>query len=559
MPINDNNITNSWSSVVGTDGITPIYNPEGRWCWWNINEIYTGNAGSNFYVPNVNDYVMDSDLYIVYMVVGVDPTNLISTLIEVRPNNQSNNLSNNDILFGVGPGTQADTYRVYLDTSVTPFVMAVDARLKVAGTMCSYAKIFKGADTSVTGKVISKLYNQTGTLLSQNVPLELAAVDSHTNHSIRVVSVCYSNDRLADGELVTVVFYSDAGHVVSKRQLLIENTAFIRSVNAGTKYISHISLETPFMTNTNDGLIEFPLNIPTQALNLVGVVHYSDGTTIKMPVDGGKFRMYGIDQYVSTIVGQKIELVLSYALSPDEVVYGAVAADGKYITAPYNIVTTKTDGSYMVKLFGYPVWQSDIAGYRMNWFLYNLDRNIKFNVTQYVTYGNSLAFDPLAYGILQRLSVNINLRDVSGSFKAYIHTQSVDIVLKHPATDIRTPWLVGFESSISKPLFGEGLFAKITVDKLNISSDILTKEQWLEKLYSYTYPLMDKSTEVMPPAPNFFAIVYDNVRYEYPIENWNVDLTVGTIPNLTKTIFVEFFKRTPNADIQLSIAALVVR
>lgn len=559
MPITDNNITNNFSSIVGIDGITPIYNPEARWCWWNINEIYTGGVGSNKYVPKTNDYVMDSDTYTVYIVVGVDATTLIATLVEIKPSNLSNNLSNDDILFGVGPGTQADTYRVYLDTSVTPYVMAVDARLKVAGTMCSYAKIFKGADTSATGKVVSKLYNQNGTLLSQNIPLELAAVDSHTNHSIRVVSVCYSNDRLADGELVTIVFYNDAGHVVSKRQMLIENTAFIRSVNAGTKYISHISLESPFMTNTNDGLIEFPLNIPTQALNLVGVVHYSDGSTIKMPVDGSKFRMYGIDQYVSTIVGQKIELVLSYVLSPNEIVYGAVVGDGKFITAPYNIVTTKTDGSYMVKLFGYPVWQSDIAGYRMNWFLYNLDRNIKFNVTQYVSYGNAAAFDPLAYGILQRLSVNINLKDVNGSFKAYIHTQSIDIVLKHPGTDPRTSWLVGFESSVSKPLFGEGLFARVTNNTLNISSGIATKELWLEKMYNFTYPLMDKSSEVLPPTPNYFAIVYDNVRYEHPIDNWNVGLTISVIPTLGKTIFIEFFKRTPNSDIQLSIAGLSIK
>lgn len=559
MPINNPNLTTS--GIVGTDGITPVYDPTARWCWWNITEIYIGNAGAKRYVPKVNDMVMDSDLYIVYLVVGIDPTTLIATLVEVKPNNQSNNLSTNDILFGVGPGTQADTYRVYLDSSVTPHILAVDARLKVAGTMCSYAKIFRGADvSSLTGKVISRLYDQAGTLLSQNIPLELAAVDSHVNHSIKVVSVCYTGETLIDGELVTVVFYNDAGHVVSKRQLLVENTSFIRSVNAGQKYVSHISLDTPFMSPTGDGLIEFPLNIPIQALNLMGIVHYSDGTTLKMPVDGTKFRLYGMDQYVSTIVGQKIELVLSYALSSDEIVYGAVTSDGKYVTAPYNIVTTSTDGSYMVKLFGYPVWQNGINGYRMSWFLYNLDRNIKFDVTQYVTFGaNSSAFDPLAYGLLQRLVVNINLKNVSGAFKAYIHTQTIDIVLKQPGGDPRTNWLVGFESSTSKPLFGEGLSARINGNDINISSGIATFNEWKERLYNQTYPVFDSSIEINAPTPNFFALVYESYRFEFPIENWSNDLTVGNTPEVNKTMYVEFFKRTPNTDIQLSIAGLTVR
>lgn len=560
MAITNNNITNSFQSIIGIDGITPIYDPNARWCWWNINELYTGGPGNNKYVPKVNDYVMDSDNYTTYLVTDVDPTTLLSTLIEIKPNIQSNNFSNDDILIGVGPGTQSDTYRVYLDKSVTPHILAVDARLKVGGSMCSYAKIFKGSDVSNTGKVVSRLYNQAGTLLTDNVPLELAIIDSHTNHSIRIVSVCYTSENLLDGEIVTIVFYSDQGHVVSKRQLLVENTAFIRSVNASQKYVSHISLDSTFISPTADGVINFPLNIPIQALNLMGTVHYSDGTSLRMPIDGTKFKLLGMDQYVSTIIGQKIELVLSYSLSPGEIVYGAVTSDGKYVTAPYSVVTTKTDGSYMVKLFGYPVWRDHINGYRMQWYLYNLDRNMVFDVTSFVRFGNnSSTFDPIGYGVLQRLVVNINLKDVSGSFKSFIHIQSIDLVLKQPGDDLRTNWLVGFESSTAKPLYGEGLFAKLTTDKINISSGITTFAEWKERMITHTYPIFDRSIELAPPTPNYFALIYDNKRYEFPIENWNSDLTVLSIANITRSVFVQFFKRTPNTDIQISVAGLIIK
>jgi hypothetical protein len=210
---------------------------------------------------------------------------------------------------------------------VTPHVLAVDIRLKVAGTMASYAKIFKGSDLTESGNVISRVYDSNGNFISENIPLELVAIDSHNNYSIKTIKVCHTNEHLLDGEIVTAVIYGDNGHVVSKRQLLVENTSFIRSVDASAKYISHISVESAFISPTFDHIIEFPLNIPLNALNLMGVVHYSDGSTLKLPVDGSKFRMFGLEQYVSSIVGQTVDLVLSYALAPNEIAYTGVSTD----------------------------------------------------------------------------------------------------------------------------------------------------------------------------------------------------------------------------------------
>jgi hypothetical protein len=551
------------TTVTGTDNASPVYDPAARWCWWSLSEIYTGGVGTNKYVPKVNDYIEDTDLQITYKVVSIDETTLVATMSEIKLAGNTSTFTEDDILFGVGPGTQSDTYLCYVDKSVVPYVLAVDARLKVGGSTTSYAKIFRGSDVSSTGKLVGALYDQGGTLLGNNIPLELAAVDSHTNHTIKTVAVAYTRDSLVDGEIVTVVLYSDTGHVISKRQLLVENTAFIRSVSASLKYVSHISLKTPFLAAGNDHNIEFPLNVPVGAMNLVGVVHYSDGSTLEMPVDGTRFRVFGMDQYVSTVIGQKLGLVLNYALDSNEQAYGAVSGDGKYMSEQYTLITIDSINAYTVKLYGYPVWIDAVSGYRLQWFLCNLERNMVFDVTEHVRINtNSAPFKPLSYGTLQELSVSVNLNAVNSTFKAYIHVQTISFVLLGQGTERTTNWNVGFEPD-QDPFYGPGLFAKQQMVnqnlwKLRLGSGLATQAAWLQKVYRATLPLYDVQREVEAPTPNCFAISYNGNRQEFELSSWNAELQLTWGIPFSGTIFIEFFKRTTTNDIQLGVAALPV-
>ncbi len=553
----------STAGIVGTDGVTPVYDPSGRWTIWALAEVYTGGPGSNRYVPKVNDYVIDYDTYTTYIVISVDPTTLVPVMEIKLPNNMNLALSQTDVLFGVGPGTQADTYRVYLDKSVTPYILAVDQRLHVGGTMCKYAKIFRGSDLSGTGKVVSQVFDSSGNFVSENVPLELVAIDSHVNYSIKTVSVCYTNEDMPDGEVVTVVFYNDAGNVVSKRQLLVENTSFIRSVNASRKYISDISLESPFLSPTDNTLLEYPLNVPVNALNLYGIINYSDGSKTKMPVDGTKFRMLGVDQYVSTIVGQKLDLVLSYSLGLNESCYGAVTSDGKYVTEPYSLVTINPNNVYLVKLFGYPVWMGDAIGYQMKWFLFNLDRNVWFDVTGWVKFDPSTGpFDPKLIGVLQRKTVTLNLRDVSNTFKPYIHVQSVDIVLQNTPTENASSWTVSQETNSARPAYGQGIIAKRSRPYMNIitvDSGFADQATWLSNVYGNTYPLIDTAKETAPPVPTHFTVVVNGKdQYTAPISEWNQPLNVGVSLNEFDTVFLRFTRVVGSTSLQLSMAGIIV-
>lgn len=543
------------TGVVGTDGKVPIYNPEGRWCWWALAEIFTGGIGNNKYIPKVNDYVMDYTTFTVYIVDALDHITLIPTLREIKPNSATDGgLSEIDQLLGATARGAYECARVYIDKSVTPFIMAVDTSVKVPGTMSSYAKIFRGSDVSGTGEVISKTYDSNGVFVSENIPLELVQTNNITNYSEKIVDVCNTLADLPTNELVTLVIYSDNGHVVYKRALLTENTDFIRSVNTSQKYVTHISLVTPYLSPTVDDTINFPLNTPIEALNLMARAHYSDGSYLELPVDGTKFRMFGLDQFVSTIISQKVDLVLSYSLAPNEVAIGPT-------NEPYKLVVTNPNNSIAVKLFGYPFWIDDANGYQMRWWLFNLDRNIFFEVTQHVNFDLTTGpFNPKGYGYLQQKSVSINLRDVSSTFKAFVHFQKVEIVLNGPPDpDRHTPWTMSQEQNSARPSYGVNLLGLVkSSSSINLAANCVDLPDWLLKVYGYTYPLVNQATGVAAPTPTHFVVTYNGVSTEYAVSNWSSDLNVANNVVAKSTVSIRFIKRTSSGDMQLAMAAMVL-
>lgn len=557
------------ATVVGTDNVSPVHNPNARWQIWNMNEIYLGATADGKYVPKIGDVVMEilGDTITNYIVVGINEVTLVPIFREQDISRLTEQLSENDILFGVGPGTQADTYRVYLDKSVNPYRLTVDARLRVAGSNCHLAKIFKGADVSENGIVISGIYNAQGVIVSENVPLELAAFDTIENHAIKVVAVCNTTFDLADGEVVTAVFYDTAGFVVSKRQLLVENTGFIRSTDASRKYVVGISLETPFLSTQVGRQINYPLNVPLNALNLIGVVEYSDGSKVRMAVDGTRFSVSGLDAYAATIIGQKAKIVLKYKLALNEIAYGVYTGSENHISEIYDIITSEANGNYAVQLFAYPVWVDPVSGYRLEWFLYDLDRSISYNVTPNVVINGSVsAFDPKLYGVKQTISVTVNLRSVNGSYKNFNHVQFLDIILNKSGTsrpdfDAVPNWEVASVSG-QVPTYGTDVHATFirqaaNLFKVKVMGAMNTLEGWLDKVYKPTNPLVDTYSESQAPTPTHFqVIVGNNTVQEHTIDEWNVEMTMNQNVANDGTLFIKFIKRTTDGDLQLAAAGL---
>jgi hypothetical protein len=546
--------------ISGTDGAVPVYDPAGRWTIWALSEIYTGGPGQNRYVPKVKDWIVDTDTKVFYEVISIDVTTLIPRTQMITPLAQNQKLDNIDVILGVGPGGISDTFRAYVNKNVMPYTITLDARLHCYTEEAESFTIFMGTDVIGEAKPISQLYSPTNQLLGTAIPMVLAAVDGN-NRSIKAFPTCYTTEDLQDNTKLAVIVYSDSGHQVSKVEVLVENTQFVPTANSSVKYITNISLESPFISSADPNVLSFPVNITMNGLSLIGVVQYSDGSKLRYPVNNTKFSLRGLDNFVSTYAGQEFDLVLDYKLAPGEVVMGLQTSFSGSVTREYTGVTTNYEGMYSPKLYGYPVWQNSVLGYRLEWWLYDMERRMCQLVTPYVSVNaNSRPFDPLGYGVKQTLGVSINLKDVNPSGLALIHVQTIDIVLRQPGTARTTNWAVGFTTN-QDILFGENNFAKLNIiDQNQVTLDITCGETdvnvWLARMYSLTYPLTDQGQEVAPPAPTHFAIKTTSWEVAYPMSQWNKVLTLSHLINNNDTVFIKFFIRTVDTDVQLSIAGL---
>ena len=549
--------------------IVPIGDPNRGHRRWLKSEIYTGPSGTGAYVPNVDDEIWDWATGL-WRCVAVNLSTGLSQLSQYIPPNTGESVSDEDILLGVGPGYQSESYRVYLDTSVIPHVLAVDSRLRVYGTSVSAIKVFWGTDISDESKVISAMYDHGGTLLGENIPLELvqmptnphSGVPSAINYAVKTPMVGYTNQQLPDNEVVTVVMYDDVGNVTSLAKLLIMNTAFIRTTDASKKFITSVHLESPFISEGDDSLLKFAINMPVEALNARGVVTYSDGSRKILPVDGTKFNLYGLQNFIASIVGQKIELVLSYKLSAEEYVYGASASLQKHLSVPYWATTTRLDGAFSVKLFCFPQWVDGVVGYRLRWFLFNLNRSEFFEVTSLVTFGvNSNPFDPTSYGPIQRVDVGINMNDLDSSYANWRHSQRVGIALLAPGNEVSNGWNIEYTPGQAE-LYGKGLraittFVNVNNWKLKIDSGIELQSTWLQKVFYNAEPLVNTQSETRAPEPNHFVLMIAGQEFTYPIDRWNTELVVPVAPATGEPLFIRFIRRLPEADLQLGIGGMI--
>lgn len=552
-------------SVMGSDGHVPVRNPEGRFQIYALTELYVGREGQARYVPNINDLVVDvlgttSSRW--YRVVALD-VDLIPTLRPWGDIGQAS-IDAGDLLTGVGPSNLNNNKFCYLDTSVTPHVLAVDARISFKGTSARHVRIVRSNGVGRTPTVISCFYDNQGNLLGNDVPLELVGVNAGTQRSEYAVPVCYTMEEMPDNEVVTVIAYSAAGHVVSHSDLLVRNTSFIRQRNLATKYITHISMITPFMSETDNTLINLPVNVLLQGLYPMGVVHYSDGSTSEpMPVDGNKFTLHGMSDYLATQVNQKVPVVLTYRLSEEEVVYGASRGEFAHVSQNYTIKTIQSNGAYNVKLLGFPEWQNAAQGYRMRWWLSNSDRNMFQEVTDLVQLAvNNEPWNPTLYGVVQNLNVQVNLHDVNPIYENWRHSQTVQVLLRRPATDRVTNWTVAFDPG-QTPAYGDDTHAKLefinyNYYKLNLAGNAASREDWLERLYKRIRPIYDPLRETEAPLPTHFRIKLVGETIERPIAEWNLTHSVTNGLDVNGLVIIQWLHKTPETDLELGCSGVIL-
>lgn len=552
-------------TIMGENNLELVPPTTERFEIWGLSDIYLGPNSKGRYIPKVNDRVINNDTDEHFRVVSIDSTTMISRLSPIIKTATDDTTDKDSLLLGKHPLSEFDTHRVYVDKSVKPNTLTVDQRMFVGGSMTTYAKIFTGDIFGGNAVEVGAFFDTLGNIVSTNIPLELAETyEDRTVHHIKSVMPCKAIKDLNSGEYVTVVFYNDDGGVVRIRRALIVETTLVRKLSADRRIIESIHLESPLLSKADPKLIQYPMHLTVDSFNLYGVVTYTDGSTLRMPVDGTKFTLMGLNGFEATYVSQKAPLVLKYNMSSDEMALDAKGNADRFKTESYSLVVVKADGKFNVRLYAYPKWIDEVNGYRLEWFLFNLDRGSYSRVTPWVTINeNTATFDPSLYSVNQKLSVSIDLNKVNGSLRNYVHSQIVDVSLLRQGTDHSgTMWTVGFEPNQS-PLFGrENAISMQYINQnlkyLDLTLGETTFENWIQRAYYQTRPLYNTEAEIEPVKPNMFLILTGGKTYEYRIEQWNSKIEISSLMENNDTLFVVFIKRTAAKDLYLSIAGFPI-
>lgn len=542
--------------IVGVDGKTPIYQPDARWTMWSIHDVYLGEIGENKFIPKIGDYLIEPETGITYIVTDL---NNVTFIPEYKPVTIKQSISVDEIL-----SSTSDNYRIYYDKTINPYTLSVDGFMRIYSSSATTARIYKGNFIDPT-KIISRRYDNNGNFIGHDIPLQVVAFNSHDNYAIKSIPTCNTTLDLQDGETCTVVVFDSNGKVLTKALCVLEETTYVAQAYAEQKYITNIFIKSVFIDTAQSTEINYPVNLPIPSFNPIGVVQYNDGSQVEYPVDGDKFRLYGLDQFVSTIIGHKVPLVLSYRMDSTESALASVDSDHYYVTRPYTLVVSNPNRSYNVKLFVYPVWVDGINGYSYKAFLMNLDRNILYEVTNIISIAtNSPSFNPLAYGITQRITFSLDLANVSGIYNHFLHIQTVDIILRGPATDssVMNIWEVGSQVPTTVPYYGTNLKAvrdPATNTKIEIHNNIQTVDEFITKFYRSTIPLFNPVTELEAPVPTHIEVRYLNETVLKPISDYKEIFTFTVPVPMYSNVEVIFHKETISGYLKLSIASLTVR
>lgn len=549
-------MSNTAIGVVGIDSHTPLYQPDARWTMWSIHDIYMGQEGLGKFIPKVGDYVVEPESGNMFKVADLSLVTFIPELVPVELRKE---VTIDEII-----AVSAGAHRIYFDRSITPYTLAVDGLLRVHGSSASFARIYQGQFIDPT-KIISRRYNNSGVFIGHDIPLELVAFNTHDNYAVKSIPTCNTDQELPDGEVCTVVIFDSNGKVLSRTTCLLEETTYVAQAYAEQKYITQIFLKSAFIADTGSNDITYPVNLPTQSFNPIGVVQYNDGSQIEYPVDGGKFSLYGLEQFVSTIIGHRVPLVLKYRLDSNEAGLATVQSDNYYITRPYSLIVSSPNTSYNAKLYVYPEWVDAINGYKLTGYLTNLDRNIMIDVSMQLALSpNSPSFNPKGYGLTQRLMFSLDLANVSGIFNHFQHIQTVDIVLRAPADDASALNIWETASQVPSPGAYYGTTLRATVDpatrkKLSIHNNIGTADAFIEKLYNPTNALFNPTTETRPPKPTHMEVTYLDESITVPITDYASAIQFNQVIENLRNVQITFLRQTAQGFLKLSVAALTVR
>lgn len=539
-----------------------IPHPERRSQLYAFNEVFGLGEGPSFRnVANTGDLIIDAPNNLIYWVISVTPNGIPT--IQALDFNGVDGITRTEVLLGTGPGLASEGYRLYVNKKTLPHHAFVDSRVVIAGTENAYVKYFKGYDVTETGEVVSGMFNSVGRITSENIPLERVTLPHYGPNGYKVASAGYVTQPLLDGEVVTVVVYTNDGEITSRFRLIVVNTEFVRDIDASHKRITDISLISPYLSDNDAGLVEIPLGMVAQSSSFIGRVTYSDGSKSNYPVDGQKFALFGYDTFVASNIGETTPVVLNYILSEGESSTNVKqAGDRRFIGKPYRIKTVESDSRYKVKLYVTPYWDTTDHKWMLDYWLYNLDRDMCLKVNDLVeTALNSKEFDGKNFGALQELSTAINLDRLGPTYQYERHVETISVTLHFPMSNIRRSAYYSINYGSGKMVgpnaqaYVSGKSGDWTLDLSNGFSEVpLLLNHW----YYNASPLIYPFNEDVAPAPTHVRLVIGNWSREVLVEDINKPIEDVSATIRTGTgIYLEFVKITNLTRLELGKVSLI--
>ncbi len=554
---------------MAADNVTPIlvadYRKEVGPKIWHWDQIYFGPDLSIYdnktilrrYVPVVGDIVLhptNGD-----WIVSEVSESLIPTLTPRHMVDNDVDVNDSIVVPSSSYSRRADV--MHVDNTVTPIRFYINSRIFINGSQASHYKVFLGTRVGVGGNSIAAKYNAGGQIVSDNIELELAAFDRDvSNLTIKTPKSGYLRELPADGEVVTIVAYAQDGREVDAQVLVVSHENFLPS-SSSTRYVADISIDTPYLSTEDVGVIEIPRNMNLNALALFGIVTYNDGSASqRLPVNGTKFTLHGAEAFTASVDMNSVGVVLTYSLGDDEAAAGTTGQVSRSKTKSYRIKTLPSDAAYSVKLFVLPVWNSQIAKWQLRYMLYDMRRDMRRDVTDLVEQNVQFKFNPDLFNQKQTVKIAINLMNVGPEYKFYRPVQSFYITLLKPgeAANQAAYYNLSYSTDI---VLGNNLMAHRRTISGSTNLDLSCGQGTLQEYFANIY----KNMEVLytpdvaaPPLPTKFRLkLYGTtVVTEYPIEK-----IVTGVSGLTgawtqgKTAIVEFFAESGGQPVELGTIA----
>jgi len=563
-------LSNAIQAVAGTN-ISP-FNTGERKNFHYIENVYDPDIHppsdlTKYVVPQEGELVFDTSNGVIYFVAKVDwQGTLKSTLVPWRLQNiDEGNTTDQDYIYGLRGGPMAGEALLSIDYSVRPNVARVDSTIMRPGA--AYAYVYLGS-AAIESNIISAQYDQSLNMISKKVPVQLALINEYTNMSIMTsgaFSVTKNEEALPDGERAWLVFFDEGNNFIPPAQpLMVQHSSYMKDHNIGVKYVTGVELISPWFTRINDpDRLIIPVNVQLASVELRAITHYSDGSTsAPAAVNGGEYSLLGVSEYRPKFPGQTGDVVLVKKLAENEQHYIAQPGNPDFVRHTYTFEAGAAKGAYSPRIFSYPQWDASLTGYRLQHYLYDLDRKTFIDVTAVVTYNDkSPVYKPSAYGLSQALIFNINLKDVAPTYESVPFIQHTEVVLLKDINGPGDRWQVNY--AYGKPTYAAKRAVATNngaLTKFNIANGQDEVNEWLDVMYWSVQPSYDVFNEDKAPTPTHFDLMHEDGRkWRYPLSAWNQDNGITISMQKGKTWYICWVnKNASGVELQLGMTGVTV-